>query len=169
MSTEQTPESPQWGAPPPPTPPTSRWTTRRIVAAVAIAVGIAAAGGVAIYAASGSVNAEDGGPKGRQGGQMVVGGPMGGMEGLDHGEFQSGEVTELTDDKITAKSADGYTKTYVIDDETVLGEGLEKGDDVMIVASVDGSTATAESVIEPSNKQRSPKQGGPMHDDQPDN
>jgi len=148
MSTEQT-EAPQWGAPPPPAPPRSRWTAKRIVVTVAIAVGIAAAGGVAIYAASGSTSAEQGGPgRGGPGGQMIVGGPMGSMGGTGHGEFQTGEVTEVSDDSITAKSEDGYTKTYVIDDETEMAGDIAKGDDVTIIATTEGSTATAESVME---------------------
>lgn len=165
MSTEQTQEPAAWGAPPP-TPPRSTWTTRKIVVAVAIAVGIAAAGGVAIYAASGSVTADQGPGGNRQGGPILMGGPMGGMSGVDHGEFQTGEVTELTDDSITAKSDDGYTRTYVIDDETQLSDGVEKGDEVMVVASVDGTTATAKSVMEPENVQRrgGPQDGGPRLD-----
>jgi hypothetical protein len=145
MSTEQT-ETPQWGAPPPPEQPGRRWSTKRIVVAVAIAVGIAAAGGVAIYAASGSTTADGG--RGGAGGPVFVGGPLGGMSGTDHGEFQTGEVTELTDESITAKSKDGYTKTYVIDDETQLGDGIATGDEVTVIATTEGSTSTAESVME---------------------
>ena len=145
MTTEQT-ETPQWGAPPPPAPPSSRWPVKRIVVAVAIAVGIAAAGGVAIYAASGSTAAEAGGPGGgRGGGPVLVGGPM---SGQSHGEFQTGEITELTDNSITVKSDDGYTKTYTIDDETELSAGVAKGDDVTIVATTEGTTTTAKSVME---------------------
>ncbi|MGB3444581.1 MAG: hypothetical protein WBA97_38060 [Actinophytocola sp.] len=150
MSTEQT-EAPQWGAPPPPDQPRSRWTAKRIVVTVAIAVGIAAAGGVAIYAASGSTAAEQGGPGGGRnvgGGPMIVGGPMGSTSGTGHGEFQTGKVTEVTDDSITAKSEDGYTKTYVIDDETEVVGDLAKDDEVTIIATTEGDTATAESVME---------------------
>jgi hypothetical protein len=69
-----------------------------------------------------------------------------------HGEFQSGEVTELTDDAITAKSEDGYTKTYTIDADTMLMEGVEKGDDVMIMASTEGGKTTATTIIEHGEK-----------------
>jgi hypothetical protein len=123
---------------------------RRTLIAAAVAVGIAAAGGVAIYAASGSTNDNQGGPGG-----MPGGGPGGGMRNgpvfggpladTGHGEFQNGEVTEITDDSITAKSDDGYTRTYVIDADTVMTDGVEKGDDVMIVATTaadDKATAT---------------------------
>lgn len=150
MSTEQEQtEAPQWGAPPPPDPPKNRWTVKRIVITVAIAVGIAAAGGVAIYAASGSTDQAGGPGGGRAGGPggMIVGGPLAGMSGTTHGEFQTGEVTEITDDSITAKSDDGYTKTYVIDDETELLGDVAKGDDVTVIAVTEGSTSTAKSVM----------------------
>lgn len=168
MSTEQT-ETPQWGAPPPPAEPRQRWSAKRIVVAVAIAVGIAAAGGVAIYAASGSTTTEGGpgGGRGGPGGQVFVGGPMG---DLDRGEFQTGEVTELTDDSITAKSEDGYTRTYVIDDETELGSDIAKGDEVTIIATTEGSTTTAESVLEMGAmpQRRRDGNGGPPNGGQQD-
>ncbi len=145
-----------WGAPPPP-PAANRpkWTVRRTVLAVAVALGIAAAGGVAVYAASGSTSDNQGGP----GGQMRQGGGPGGMNGpvvggpladAEHGEFQNGEVTAISDTSITAKSDDGYTRTYVIDSDTVLGDGIAKGDDVTIVATTasSGDEATATMVNE---------------------
>ena len=160
MSTEQT-EAPQWGAPPPPAPPSNRWTAKRIVITVAIAVGIAAAGGVAIYAASGSTE-QTGGGRGGAGGPVMIGGPLGGDTGTQHGEFQTGEVTELTDDAITAKSEDGYTKTYVIDDDTQMMGDIAKGDDVTVIATTEGSTTTAESVMEMGTMpQRRDGNGGP--------
>ena len=161
MSTEQT-EAPQWGAPPPPAEPRNRWTAKRIVVTVAVAVGIAAAGGAAIYAASGSTD-QTGGPDGRggPGGQVIIGGPMGSDSGTQHGEFQTGEVTEITDDSITAKSEDGYTKTYVINDETRMGGDIAKGDDVTIIATTEGATATAESVMEMGAMPQRRNGGGP--------
>lgn len=163
MSTEQEQtEAPQWGAPPPPDPPKNRWTVKRIVITVAIAVGIAAAGGVAIYAASGSTEQAGGGPGGRAGGPggMIVGGPLAGMSGTTHGEFQTGEVTEISDDSITAKSDDGYTKTYVIDDETELLGDVAKGDDVTVIATTEGSTSTAKSVMEVGTMPQQRRDGG---------
>jgi hypothetical protein len=150
-----------WGAPPPPPEQRRRWSTRRIVVTVAVAVGIAAAGGVAIYVAGGSTPKERGlvgGPGG--GGPVIMGGPM---SELDHGEFQNGEVTEISDTSITAKSEDGYERTYTIDEGTQLGGDIEKGDEVMIMASVDGDTATAESVVDQGElmDRRSGDGGGP--------
>lgn len=137
MSTEQT-ETPEWGAAAPPPPARKKWTVKRTVIAVAIAVGIAGAGGAAIYAASGSVTAGQG-PGG--GGGMVIAGP-GPMGDLDHGQFQSGEVTAVSDTSITAKSEDGYTKTYTIDGDTTKTGDIAKGDDVTIMADADGLAKT---------------------------
>jgi hypothetical protein len=134
---------------------------KRTVVAVAIAVGIAGAGGAAIYAASGSVSADRGGPGG--GGPMMIAGPAGGFDETQHGEFQVGEVTALTDDSITAKSEDGFTKTYVVDADTQLADDVAKGDSVTIVATTEGATTTADSVMERGamNQRRGgPPQGG---------
>lgn len=163
MSTEQT-QTPQWGAPPPPAQPRPKWSAKRTVIAVAVAVGIAAAGGAAIYAASGSVTADQG--PGGGGGPVIMGGPLGGDSGTDHGEFQSGEVTEITDDSITAKSDDGYTKTYTIDADTKLADDVEKGDEVTIIATTEGDTATARSVMERGAMPQ--RRGGPPQNDSND-
>jgi hypothetical protein len=144
------PEQPaEWGAAPPPAAPRSKWTAKRIVIAAVVAVGIAAAGGAAIYAASGSVdNTQGGGPGGPGGGRMVMGGPMAGMQDMQHGEFQTGEVTAISDDSITVKSEDDYEETYVINDDTQVADGIEKGDEVTVIATTEGDKATATSVIE---------------------
>ncbi|HEX6353757.1 hypothetical protein [Actinophytocola sp.] len=164
MSTEQTDsttEQPavsqqptaEWGAPPPPAAPRSKWTVKRTLIAVVVAVGIAGAGGAAIYAASGSVdNTQGGGPGGMRGGpgggpgQMIVGGPMGGD--VQHGEFQTGEVTAISDDSITVKSEDDYEQTYVIDDNTQVASGIAEGDQVTVIATTENDKATAETVME---------------------
>jgi hypothetical protein len=65
--------------------------------------------------------------------------------------LQNGEVTAVSDTSITAKSDDGYTKTYTIDSDTVVGNGsadlssIETGDDVTITATGAG---TVESLVE---------------------
>jgi hypothetical protein len=64
-------------------------------------------------------------------------------------------ATAISATSVTAKSDDGYTKTYTIDADTVTGNdssdlcGIETGDEVTIVASVSGNAATADSVSEP--------------------
>lgn len=159
--TEQQP--PEWGAPQPASEPAEQssgrpaWTAKKTVAAVAIAVAIAGAGGVAIYAASGT-NQQTGaggmGPGGMGGAPPDGGGGMRGGLGFGtatHGEFQSGEVTALSDSSIEVKSTDGYTKTYVIDAETV-AEGVEKGDAVTVIATTEDGKSVASSVVEPGQR-----------------
>jgi hypothetical protein len=88
-----------------------------------------------------------------------MGGPLG---DTDHGEFQNGEVTAISDTSITAKSDDGYTRTYVIDSATVLGDGIEEGDDVLIVAATSSSDdkATAAMVAEQGQGMMPPRRDG---------
>ncbi|WP_143027753.1 hypothetical protein [Lentzea albidocapillata] len=144
--TEQ--QSPEWGAPQPAEPAERpAWTVRKTVAAVAIAVAIAGAGGVAIYAASGTNQ------------QTGAGGMRGGF-GLGtgtttHGEFQTGEVTAISDSSVEVKSTDGYTKTYVIDAHTV-AEGVEKGDTVTVIATTADGRSVASSVVEPGQRGQAP-------------
>ena len=120
-------------------------------------VAAAAAGGT-VYAVSDARADDRGGP--REGpaapGEMRVGPMRGGPTGdgpmgdAEHGEFQHGEVTAISEDSITAKSEDGYTRTYVIDADTVLTDGIEQGDDVMIIATTsEDDEATARSISEP--------------------
>jgi hypothetical protein len=171
--TEQQP--PEWGAPAPaPQPEAQRpaWTAKKTVAAVAIAVGIAAAGGVAIYAASGTnqqtggmgPGGMGGGPPGGygMGGGMRQGGPGFGLGSgsATHGEFQTGEVTSLSDTSIEVKSTDGYTKTYVIDADTV-AEGVEKGDTVTVIATTEDGKSVASSVVEPGQRGQQGQQSPP--------
>ncbi|WP_436497916.1 hypothetical protein [Actinokineospora sp. HUAS TT18] len=148
-----------WGGPAPErTQP--RWSWKKTVAATAVALGVAGAGGFAVYAAGGAsaaTSADRGGPGG-----PGMGGPNGGGRGLMgalHGEFvvsdgnggyttkltQTGEVTEVSDSAITAKSVDGYTKTYTIDADTVRA-AVEAGDTVTVIATPSGDSATADSV-----------------------
>lgn len=111
--------------------------------AAGVAVGIAAAGGVAIYAASSSTNTDQGG--GHGGGD---GGPLMMFE-IPHGEFQTGELTDIS---ITLESEDDFSRTYVIDDETAQTDGIEEVD-----------TATATSISELSTRQG----GGPNPPESP--
>lgn len=65
--------------------------------------------------------------------------------------MQEGEVTAVTATSLSVKSADGYTSTYVLNDETVVERDREDaapkvGDTVHVRATVDGATATAEHV-----------------------
>lgn len=152
--TEQQP-SPEWGAPQPAA-QRPAWTAKKTVAAVAIAVGIAAAGGVAIYAASGTNQQTGGAGPGGMGGTRPDGGMRGPGSGLGsgsvtHGEFQTGEVTSISSTSVEVKSTDGYTKTYVIDADTV-AEGVEQGDTVTVIATTEDGKSVASSVVEPGQR-----------------
>ncbi|MEU5696293.1 hypothetical protein [Actinosynnema sp. NPDC020468] len=154
--TENT-ENPTWGEAPPPQAeaPGPRWSGRKTIAAVAIAVGIAAVGGGVIYAAGNSDAAQQGmggpgrGGYGRDGMGFpgAVGSPFGDTK---HGEFQVGEVTEVSSSSITVKSTDGYSKTYTIDADTKVNQGqselstIAKGDTVTLIAT----DATADAITE---------------------
>lgn len=138
------------------------WTTRRTVAAVGIAAVIAGLGGAAIYAATGGSSEMGPGMHGPgRWGDRAPGGP-GGPDAL-HGEFvvpdgaggyvtdltQTGVLTAVSDASITAKSADGYTQTYV------LGPGsrppnahLAVSDTVTIAAKLVDGKPTATTVTE---------------------
>lgn len=136
----------EWGAPPPPAASRSTWTTKRTIIALVVAVGIAAAGGVAIYAASGSVNNNAGGPGGgKVGGPVMVGGPI---ADLQHGEFQTGDITAISDSSITVKSEDGYQQTYALTSDTQKTDGLAKGVRVTVMATTENNQPTARSVME---------------------
>ncbi|KDN22852.1 hypothetical protein [Amycolatopsis rifamycinica] len=153
MTTPQAPSTPDqtWGAPS----PKQAWSPGRKIAAGAVAAVIVAGGGAAIWAASSSAATDA---------QAGPGGPTGGMPGGSgpalHGEYvasdgngayvtkimQTGEVTELSATSLTAKSEDGFSKTYTITSEQATG--LAAGDTVTVVATESGSTATATSVTD---------------------
>jgi hypothetical protein len=87
-----------------------------------------------------------------------MGGPFGES---DHGEFQNGEVTELSDTSITVESDDGYTRTYVIDSDTVQADDVEQGDDVMVVATTsEDDEATATVISEQGQGMMPPRRDG---------
>ncbi|WP_290055287.1 hypothetical protein [Amycolatopsis solani] len=164
MTTPQAPSTPDqtWGAAPAPgTPQRASWSPRKKIAAGAVAAVIVAGGGAAVWAASSS-SASTGtamGPGGMNGGGMN-GGPGGGLGSALHGEYvssdgnggyvtkimQTGDVTELSATSLTAKSDDGFTKTYTI--TSAQATGLATGDTITVVATESGDTATATSVTE---------------------
>jgi hypothetical protein len=171
MSTEPTtaPQAPPtWGDPQPPAP---KWSGRKTAIAAAVAVVIAALGGVAIYAgtsgnsSNGTGQQGFGGPGG--GGRMGgFGGPTGGLGGgmsalrdALHGDFtvaenggyvterlQTGDVSALSATSITVKSQDGYTQTYAIDSSTQQANNAASGSTVTVIAKVSGATATATTI-----------------------
>ncbi len=104
------------------------------------------------------------------------GGPFGhrGMRGIDgalHGEFttnapgggyqvmamQVGDATAVTATSITVKSADGYSRTYAVTDDTLVNAGnagitdVKTGDQVRVLAVVKDGTASAVHVMDVTN------------------
>ncbi|UQS21376.1 hypothetical protein L1857_00290 [Amycolatopsis thermalba] len=171
MSTEPTTtEAPAaaWGDPQPPAP---KWSGRKTAIAAAVAVVIAAVGGVAIYAGTSSEANQQGGMGGFPGGGRM--GQMGGSASILrealHGDFtvaagggyaverfQTGEVSALSATSITVRSEDDYTQTYVIDSATQKASNLATGSTVTVLAKVSGDTATATSITEGSAQQSGP-------------
>ena len=161
-TTEQAP--PAWGDPQPPAP---KWSGKKTLVAAAVAIAIAAVGGVAIYlgTSANSTSSQQGGFGGPGGGgaRMNILGRRG-METLAqalHGDFtvqengsyvtermQRGEVTALSSASITVKSTDGYTQTYTIDSSTEKASNLATGSSAMVLAKLNGTAATATSVTD---------------------
>jgi len=172
---------PVWGAAPPqpspeqpPTEQPKRWSAGKTAAVVAVAAVVAAGGGYGISqlvgTASASTQGGGGGGFGAGGGGFGGGrgggpGGMGALFSALHGDFtvqdngsyvterlQTGEITAVSATSITAKSADGYTKTYTIDSSTEVDQGdeqvsdLKTGTTVTIIAKLSGDTGTATSI-----------------------
>jgi hypothetical protein len=98
------------------------------------------------------------------------GGPGGfGHFGGLHGEFtirkpdgsgfqtmatQKGEVTAVSPSSITVKSEDGFSRTYSVDENTVVGSGrdgigtVKTGDTVHVAGIIEGGQAKAAAVID---------------------
>ena len=98
------------------------------------------------------------------------GGPGGfGRLGGLHGEFtikkpdgsgyqtiatQTGEVTAVSPSSITVKSEDGFSRTYSVDENTVVGSGrdgigtVKTGDTVHIAGVVDNGKAAAAAIMD---------------------
>jgi hypothetical protein len=92
-------------------------------------------------------------------GMMRRNGPLPGLGAVEHGEFtvrgsdgqpvvmtvQRGEVTSATAGSVAVKSADGFTETYVVNDQTRVQFGdtadLEAGDQIHVIARKEGKVA----------------------------
>ncbi|GAB3159184.1 hypothetical protein GCM10027258_71890 [Amycolatopsis stemonae] len=163
MTTPQAPSTPDqtWGAAPAPgTPPRPARSPGKKIAAGAVALVIVAGGGAAVWAASSSSSSTgaQAGPGGMQGGPGGQGGAA--PASALHGEYvssdgnggyvtkimQTGQVTALSATSLTAKSDDGFSKTYTI--TSAQATGLATGDTVTVVATESGATATATSVTD---------------------
>jgi len=104
------------------------------------------------------------------GGPFAFGGPgaLGGLFGAVHGTvvvpksgggyqtvaFQNGKVTAVSSTSITLHSADGYNRTYQVTSSTLVNAqrdgigSIKTGNQVVVTATVSGSTATATRVID---------------------
>jgi hypothetical protein len=162
-----------------------RWKDRSTVVAVAVStatITALAVGGIALAdnaSESGSDESDGFGVTREQirpgvGERRALRGPRppGLMVGALHGEFvtekpdggyqtlavQRGEVAAVSDTSITVKSEDGYSRTYVIDDETLVNshrEGIgsvDEGETVHVAAVVSDDTATALRVVDVSDR-----------------
>ena len=84
-------------------------------------------------------------------GQAVLAKPGGGYVTL---ALQRGTVTKLTTSSTTVKSTDGFTQSYAITGSTVVSAGrdgigsVKAGDQVVVIATVSGHTATAVKIID---------------------
>ncbi|MBV9410256.1 MAG: hypothetical protein JO148_01560 [Acidimicrobiia bacterium] len=152
-----------------------RIVTIAVVAALALLGGAGAAiaqtsGGSSTSTPSPTVPGQNGpgGPRGPMG-HFRGGpgfGPGGGPGGAIHGEFvqpdgsggyrtvdeQVGDVTSVSSDSISVKSADGFSKTYSVDQNTAVNSGrdgianVKNGDKVSVNAVVTDGKAAARSV-----------------------
>ncbi|MBA2751148.1 MAG: hypothetical protein H0U41_02775 [Actinobacteria bacterium] len=79
-------------------------------------------------------------------GEHVTAAPGGGYQTI---ATQRGEVTDVNDSSIAVKSEDGFTRTYSVDDNTLVNAGnqgiadVKKGDQVHVKAIVKDGKAAA--------------------------
>jgi len=89
-------------------------------------------------------------------GQFTTPAPNGGYETLD---TQLGTVSAVSSTSITVKSADGFTATYSVDDNTLVNAGnngisdVKNGDTVRVVAVASGGKASAVEIVDGTNVQ----------------
>ncbi len=104
-----------------------------------------------------------GGPAGALHGQFVVPKESGGYETLD---MQRGKVTSVSQDALTLRSDDGYTKSYVIGADTLVNGGrdgigsVKNSDEVVVVASGGGDKPAAASVTDVTTRQAAHERWG---------
>ena len=135
------------------------WGLRGTLAAAGIAAVIAGTGGAAVYAATGAGNGSTGGPPPgmRPPSAMQAGGrdattPVRGESVVPDGSggfttelTQSGTITAIDAGSVTARSADGFTRRYVIP-PTASTPPFRVGDEVTIRATRVGAGATVTSM-----------------------
>jgi hypothetical protein len=91
------------------------------------------------------------GPLGAIHGQYVAPKSGGGYQTI---AFQNGKVTAISSTSITLRSADGYTHTYVVNSSTTVNaqrggiSSIKTGNEVLVRATVSGTTTTAAQIID---------------------
>ena len=97
------------------------------------------------------------GPFGAIHGQYVAPKSGGGYQTI---AFQNGKVTAVSSTSITLRSVDGYTHTYVVNSSTTVNaqrggiSSIKTGNEVVVRATVSGSTTTAAQIIDLSQLQK---------------
>lgn len=92
-----------------------------------------------------------GGPFGAVHGTVVVPKSGGGYQTIT---FQNGKVTAVSSTSITLRSADGYSRTYQVTSSTLVNAqrdgigSIKDGNQVMVDATISGSTATAAQIVD---------------------
>ncbi|MEW2505239.1 hypothetical protein AB0878_32705 [Amycolatopsis sp. NPDC047767] len=87
-------------------------------------------------------------------GDFVVTDPNGGYVTE---RLQTGAITEISATSVTLTSKDGYKQTYVLDSSTQKSATTPKtGDNVTVIAKLNGTTATATSLQSATATQRAP-------------
>ncbi|TMK85184.1 MAG: hypothetical protein E6G44_07915 [Actinobacteria bacterium] len=90
-------------------------------------------------------------------GEFTIRGPNGAYQTL---ATQLGTVTSVSASSIAVKSEDGFSRTYAVNDNTLVDAGnngiadVKSGDTVRVVATVSGGKATAVEVIDATNVRR---------------
>jgi hypothetical protein len=101
-------------------------------------------------------------------GELTVRKPGGGFQTVD---VQRGTVQQVSGTAITVKSADNFTKTYAVTAQTLVNAqragigSIKKGNEVGVVATVSGGTATAVHIFDRTLLQNGKGAFGPRHHD----
>ena len=97
-------------------------------------------------------------------GEFTTRAPGGGFQTL---ATQVGDVTSVSASSIEVKSEDGFTRTYTVDDNTVVTAGdngvadVKTGDTARIVALVNGGKANAVAVLDATRVRQSTERWRP--------
>jgi hypothetical protein len=97
-------------------------------------------------------------------GEFVTPAPNGGYQTL---ASQVGEVTSVSSSSITVKSEDGFSRTYAVDENTLVNAGrdgigdVKNGDKVRVLALVADGKATAVQIHDGTNVERLHKRWRP--------